>query len=859
MAYVANQVSCIYTGGAGGQKWWSYITVDALATVEGASYFTDESKLFQAGDLIFIHVVDSVRSPTTVSAYGIYAITAVSSGGVATIVNYVDGIDTRSNWDTTDTSDNRYILNKPRIFESNSSLTADTGLSYSGTDAVVAGDPVYVQAERCMYTVAATGAADYIIQTAGSVKLYDGIRGWDLSSGHTQYALQKLQNDESLDIVFLGDSTGDATTEWVYRLLEILGARFLTHTVQHRLWDTGSDNYGSVTSIQTGTGSGTLRGWNGSIAGATASQFLGEHFESAVRPATIGGDPDLVIVSYGHNGGSDIERQFPMHATLLGEIARLLPFTPVIVVGQNPVTTDSTMLEKIRTFRSLVNSQGYGFIDVHDVFRNLPNTLTDYYLASDTVHPNATGSDVWARVIDNAFTPNRNAIGGVADPSLNRSVIVAENSFIAMNGWTPTAGVTLSKDVANFETNGESILLTGTGVAIDSYITKVLINSEDIGAYRGRYVTLAVRVKVPDGSNVHAGRIALYDGTTTHTSSNGGPQGADFYTQSISIKVGSAAVAVTGFIYLITTSAGTTDTINVDRFTLSDGMLPQDSALPSTIENLDHLKLLGGDAAGLLTVRNTSNAGTAIQVLDTSAGSNTDDPETQFKSSLSAGGVKTKERGDAFERIRLNPDGKIYLGYGTLTPAIYFESTGLGLLRLGGNAHFYPVVDSTQDLGLSNIKWRTIYADTYSLAQFVNLQAGTGSPEGVVSSSPGGMYLRTDGAAGTTLYIKETGTGNTGWVGFAGPVDKSFTAFSTTDATPSVDGGLNFETADTTTYTDFDDAAEGQEITILALHAATVTNNANIGTSTGANKTLTVGVAYKFISRSGKWHEFATA
>lgn len=41
---------------------------------------------------------------------------------------------------------------------------------------------------------------------------------------------------------------------------------------------------------------------------------------------------------------------------------------------------------------------------------------------------------------------------------------------------------------------------------------------------------------------------------------------------------------------------------------------------------------------------------------------------------------------------------------------------------------------------------------------------GIGSPEGVVTANVGSIYLRTDGASATTLYIKESGTGNTGWV-----------------------------------------------------------------------------------------------
>lgn len=48
-------------------------------------------------------------------------------------------------------------------------------------------------------------------------------------------------------------------------------------------------------------------------------------------------------------------------------------------------------------------------------------------------------------------------------------------------------------------------------------------------------------------------------------------------------------------------------------------------------------------------------------------------------------------------------------------------------------------------------------------------QTGTGSPEGVVTAKQGTVFLRSDGGAGTTLYVKESGgvttPTNTGWVG----------------------------------------------------------------------------------------------
>lgn len=42
--------------------------------------------------------------------------------------------------------------------------------------------------------------------------------------------------------------------------------------------------------------------------------------------------------------------------------------------------------------------------------------------------------------------------------------------------------------------------------------------------------------------------------------------------------------------------------------------------------------------------------------------------------------------------------------------------------------------------------------------------AGSGSPESTITANVGTAFMRTDGGAATTLYVKESGTGNTGWV-----------------------------------------------------------------------------------------------
>lgn len=51
-----------------------------------------------------------------------------------------------------------------------------------------------------------------------------------------------------------------------------------------------------------------------------------------------------------------------------------------------------------------------------------------------------------------------------------------------------------------------------------------------------------------------------------------------------------------------------------------------------------------------------------------------------------------------------------------------------------------------------------------SAAGSFGIRSGAGSPEGVIIATPGSIYLRTDGDAMTSLYVKGSGTGNTGWV-----------------------------------------------------------------------------------------------
>ena len=87
--------------------------------------------------------------------------------------------------------------------------------------------------------------------------------------------------------------------------------------------------------------------------------------------------------------------------------------------------------------------------------------------------------------------------------------------------------------------------------------------------------------------------------------------------------------------------------------------------------------------------------------------------------------------------------------------------------------------------------------------------SGSGSPEGAVTAGIGSVYRRTNGSTGTTLYVKEAGTGNTGWSAVGGGGGSGLT-------------NLNGLTAGTQSF------AVGTSGTDFAISSATSTHTFNL-------------------------------
>jgi hypothetical protein len=102
-----------------------------------------------------------------------------------------------------------------------------------------------------------------------------------------------------------------------------------------------------------------------------------------------------------------------------------------------------------------------------------------------------------------------------------------------------------------------------------------------------------------------------------------------------------------------------------------------------------------------------------------------------------------------------------------LTSDLTFPGSKSIIQRVQANAvaapHVVKITGDTQD------RWR-LTADGKltrtrgNVADNVIFHLGTGTPEGVVTAGIGSIFQRIDGGAGTSVYFKESGTGNTGWV-----------------------------------------------------------------------------------------------
>lgn len=155
------------------------------------------------------------------------------------------------------------------------------------------------------------------------------------------------------------------------------------------------------------------------------------------------------------------------------------------------------------------------------------------------------------------------------------------------------------------------------------------------------------------------------------------------------------------------------------------------------------------------------------------------------------------------------------------------------------------------------------------------IYSGQGSPEGVVTGIPGALYQQTDGAVGSQLWQKQSGTAETGWEPFGTTsrvqIPESYVALAGSASTDDydVDGISNLHftvaSAGTHTITGFDGGVNGQLLIITCEGGTVNLTHADSNSAAGNRLSNTFGTTvsltafqramFIYSSQASAWYE----
>lgn len=202
-------------------------------------------------------------------------------------------------------------------------------------------------------------------------------------------------NAASLELLVIGDSTGNESWEWVYRFGQWLGENYPTHTVNYRLWNDTSGAYDAATTLSSGSGANTITIFNASVEGSTPSYLMGAKFAAAIAAVS----PALIIWNHGQNlvGTSPTATDF---TDPINQVRTEHPGVSDAMILQNPRRDDSNMDEVIDLQNGFKDSLSIMAVDVYSDFVALGK---DASLYSDNVHPSDNGEAVYLNQITDAW------------------------------------------------------------------------------------------------------------------------------------------------------------------------------------------------------------------------------------------------------------------------------------------------------------------------------------------------------------------------------------------------------------------------------------------------------------------------
>jgi hypothetical protein len=374
-----------------------------------------------------------------------------------------------------------------------------------------------------------------------------------------------------------------------------------------------------------------------------------------------------------------------------------------------------------------------------------------------TIDSNADFGNATFVCNDSALAPLVRIGTATSGTKINRIQVVAPSVIneaqVSGSGWT---GASVGYELANLNacgiilpyakgfTIGELVTAYGTGNAYNVIRTlhlqnnkqNIVVRPADTSAWTNENTFLGGRLghDSAEGSSVSGARHILQETIASgHIVNNNRFVNLSVEGDTPEYHVESIGAAFTTYEYLRweattpkvwfnQTSGGTGSTDNLIFYGYNAHQIAITESAAS-VRNVRfgrsriELEAAGGDDGVLVITNSGSTAYPAITMLAASDSAYQVDAATAYLTALGPQYWSGKRTADTTHRIRVNTNtGAIEKGYGSAS---------------------FP-----------NCGW----------------YHGLGSPEGVLAAGVGSIYSRTDGGAGTSFYVKESGTGNTGWV-----------------------------------------------------------------------------------------------
>jgi uncharacterized protein (TIGR02217 family) len=446
--------------------------------------------------------------------------------------------------------------------------------TFKGRQASGAGDPQDLTPAQAAGLLPAFGAATQGLALAsggGAMNFLRADGAWAApvaASASFQPLLSRLAAEQTdCSYVWLGDSLISTPTRMAQQQVEQLMLRYPAWSFRIAFWNDGTNSYGGFTTLQTGTGARICSVYIGAVSGSKAGYLLAP---GKFLPAIVTPNPMLVIACYGHNH-SALAPLGPLYdwLDLVGNIRDLLP-VPVILIGQTPTFDTNAQEPDVEAARLVASRTGCGFIDLHAPMWMKGRPAGDY---ADTVHLSTAGS-LWAAQQIDAHARLDRAL----DPPHPFRLFTGEGDAInfdkTLTGWSSfncTAAATSA--AGEFETGGQALKLSNTSQAVAGcFIQKDIIPAADIAAWRGRWVTFALRKRVNAGNPASCGRLIVYSPEGQTFYSDGSTLfGPDFVWQSLAFKVPDNASLLRVYVYVHGSSGSAAEMI-IDRMHLTPGI-----------------------------------------------------------------------------------------------------------------------------------------------------------------------------------------------------------------------------------------------------------------------------------------------